>query len=288
MAETYCGKTCAECSTKDTLNCPGCKAGPGMSVGGSCELARCARSRGHAACERCNFQAHCGTLRSRDKIPEQRRLKAQIEEARLADIAKRAPILKRWLWVLFWLIIPNTLASVITNTTVTNRFPALYMPGLILGTGCTIVYGVVLLLLSGQHDRYRTAGICRLISGAINLVSVFAQNSAPIVLILSVAAAIAVIIGTYQEFSAHSTVLTGADNALSDLWSSLWKWYIGSIAAILGSIVLTPISPVLGMLVLLAASIVSLIVGIVNLVFLYNTAKVFSSYCHSCASTPSV
>ena len=29
MAETYCGKSCAECSKRDILNCPGCKAGPG-------------------------------------------------------------------------------------------------------------------------------------------------------------------------------------------------------------------------------------------------------------------
>lgn len=28
MAETYCGKTCAECTQKEILNCPGCKAGP--------------------------------------------------------------------------------------------------------------------------------------------------------------------------------------------------------------------------------------------------------------------
>lgn len=281
MAETYCGKTCAACSMKEKLSCPGCKAGPGMPIGGSCELARCARSRGRTACESCDFQPRCDKLRSRDQIPEQRRLQAQIEEARLAEIAKRAPVLKRWLWVLFWLVVPNTLASIMTNTTVANWVPALYMPGLVLGASCTVAYGVVLLLLSGQNEHYRTAGICRLICGVINLLSVFTQNSVPIALLLSVAAAIAAVIGTYQEFTAHSAVLTGADNALSDLWASLWKWYIGSIVAMIGSVVLTLIIPVLGMLVLLAASIACLIVGIVNLVFLYNTAKVFSGYCHS-------
>lgn len=283
MAETYCGKTCTDCSMKEALSCPGCKAGPGMPIGGSCELARCARGRGHAACEGCDFRTRCGTLRGRDQIPEQRRLQAQIEEARLADIARRAPVLKRWLWVLFWLIIPNTLASVMTNTTVANWVPALYMPGLVLGAGCTVAYGVVLLLLSGQNEHYRTAGICRLISGVIHLLSILSifNQDPTTALVLSVAAAIAVVIGTYQEFTAHSAVLTGADNALSDLWSSLWKRYIGSIAAMLGSIVLMLIFPVLGMLVLLAASIAVLIVGIVNLVYLYNTAKVFSGYCHS-------
>ena len=51
MAETYCGKSCAECTKKEELNCMGCKTGPGRPFGGDCELAKCVRDKGHETCE---------------------------------------------------------------------------------------------------------------------------------------------------------------------------------------------------------------------------------------------
>ena len=55
MAETYCGKICAECAQKETLNCSGCKAGPGRQFGGDCKLAKCCRAKGHQECATCGF-----------------------------------------------------------------------------------------------------------------------------------------------------------------------------------------------------------------------------------------
>ena len=101
MAETYCGKNCSECSKKEQLNCSGCKAGPGRQFGGDCELAKCIRSKGHESCDTCSFKGNCGTYRNRDSMPDYRIRKIEAEEMRKAAIAKRAPMLGKWLWIIF-------------------------------------------------------------------------------------------------------------------------------------------------------------------------------------------
>ena len=80
MAETYCGKTCAECTKKEQLNCSGCKAGPGRQFGGDCELSKCVRDKGHETCDTCGFKGNCGTLRSRESMPDYRIRKIEAEE----------------------------------------------------------------------------------------------------------------------------------------------------------------------------------------------------------------
>ena len=79
MAETYCGKSCEECTKKEHLNCSGCKTGPGRQFGGDCELAKCVRDKGHETCETCGFKGNCGTLRSRESMPDYRIRKIEAE-----------------------------------------------------------------------------------------------------------------------------------------------------------------------------------------------------------------
>ena len=93
MAETYCGKSCEECTKKEQLNCSGCKTGPGRQFGGDCELAKCVRDKGHETCDTCGFKGNCGTLRIRDSMPDYRIRKIEAGEQRKAAIAKRAPVL---------------------------------------------------------------------------------------------------------------------------------------------------------------------------------------------------
>ena len=129
MAETYCGKSCEECTKKEQLNCSGCKTGPGRQFGGDCELAKCVRDKGHETCETCGFKGNCGTLRSRESMPDYRIRKIESEKMRKAAIAKRAPVLGKWLWIIFWLIIPSTFGSIMANETTAKILPGLVMPG---------------------------------------------------------------------------------------------------------------------------------------------------------------
>ena len=166
MAETYCGKTCAECSKREELNCQGCKTGPGRQFGGDCELAKCVRDKGHETCETCGFKGNCGTLRSRESMPDYRIRKIESEKMRKAAIAKRAPVLGKWLWIIFWLVIPSSIGSIMAHETTAKILPGLLMPGQIINAICSLTYGAILLKLGTEEDRYRTAGICALIAGA--------------------------------------------------------------------------------------------------------------------------
>ena len=281
MAGTYCGKSCAECTKKEQLNCSGCKTGPGRQFGGDCELAKCVRDKGHEICDTCGFKGNCGTLRSRDNIPDYRRRKIEAEEMRKAAIAKRAPVLGKWLWIIFWLIIPSSIGSLMANESTAKILPGLFMPGQIINAICSLTYGAILLKLGSEEDRYHTAGICALIAGGVSAVVAMLTGTgeeATWTLLLTLPAAVVAMVGEYNEYMGHSAVLSGVDNELSEKWEVLWKWYIGLFGVMIGSILVMLIVPILGLLAILAASIGTVVVSILKLVYLYRTAKIFREY----------
>lgn len=281
MAETYCGKTCAECAHKEEMNCSGCKTGPGRQYGGECELAKCVRDKGHETCDTCIFKGNCGSLRSRDHMPDYRRRKIEAEETRKAAIAKRAPVLGKWLWVLFWLIIPNTIGSFMANNTITKAVPGLFLPGQIINAVCAVVSGLILLKLGAEDEGYRTAGICGLIAAGVSAVVSLVNGpgeTAAWTLIFTLPAAVVGMVGQYHKYMAHAAVLTGVDNELSEKWATLWKWYLGLTLGIFGCIFLILIIPILAAIALIGVAIGLIVVGILELVYLYRTAKIFRDY----------
>lgn len=285
MAETYCGKTCADCVQKEQLTCPGCKLGPGRPVHGDCAIAKCCRGKGHQECATCGFYANCNTIGGKYRMPEYRLKAIEEEKIRMKAIAKRAPVLGKWLWVLFWLIIPSAIASVMTTETVVKAFPSLLLPGQILNAACNLAYGLILIRLASEENRYRTAGVCGLINTAISLVLIWIAsgvsgitvnaNAAGSVLLLSLPAAVLGFIGKYNEFTANSVVLTGLNNTLADKWSTLWKWYIVTFVVMIGGVLFILIIPFLGLLAVLAGAIALVVVSILQLIYLYKTAKIF-------------
>lgn len=281
MAETYCGKSCDSCAKKEELNCPGCRVGPGRQLGGDCELAQCVRSKGHETCETCGFRQRCGTLAGRERMPDYRIKKIEAEQYRKAAVARRAPVMGKWLWLLFWLVIPNTIAGLLSNETAAELAPALYMPGQILNTACALAGSLMLLKLGTEEDGYRTAGICTLIAAAGNFITTLI-SSGPVTagwsLIITLPAAIVGLFGQYHEFMAHSAVLTGVNNELAQQWETLWKWDIGMMLGLLGSILVLLVIPILGLLLVLAGAIGLIVVEILRLMYLYRTAKAFRSY----------
>lgn len=280
MAETYCGKSCAECAQKETMNCPGCKAGPGRQFAGDCELAKCVRSKGHETCETCGFRGNCGTLRGREGVPELRRRKLALLEEEKAVAARRAPVLGRWIWILFWLFIPGEIASIMSNDTVTQWLPGLLLPGRILGAAVNIGYALILMKLAAEEERYRKAGIFSLIAWGLNLLATVIAGPAESswTLLLTLPAGIIALIGEYNEYMAHSAVLTGVNRELSENWENLWKWYMGSFAVMIGSVVILLIIPILGALIVVASALAVLVVGIMKIVYLYRTAKAFREF----------
>ncbi len=281
MSETYCGKNCAECADREALACPGCKDGPGKCYGGDCRLAKCCRDKGHMECTTCSFHEGCGTLRSRGSMPEHR-LKALREEQRQAELlAKRAPVLGKWLWLLFWLIVPMNIASLMAHEQIAGILPALFLPGIVLNAVCILLRGVFLIKLGTVDELYSTAGICFLVGSSVNVVLDFIYGTAQPpawTLLLSLPAMVIFLVSRYHEFHAHITALSRADETLAEKWRSLWKWYIGAYCVVFAGILLILIAPVLGAIIAFAALIAEVVVDIIYWVYLYRTAKLFRQY----------
>ena len=278
MAETFCGKTCSDCLQKEALNCPGCRPGPSQT---DCELATCCRDKGHEICDTCIFSGNCGTLRRKEYVPEDRRRKQEAAAEAKAAMARRAPLLGKWLRILFLLVIPGTIASLLTEEWITGLVPGLYIAGTILQFGCTLTASLALWKLSEVEDRYRTAALCTLIPAVITLLLalVTGGGSTPAwTLLITLPAAVVSLVGEYNQFTAHTIVTAPLDRELSEKWTKLWKWYIGSFAALLGSLFLLLLIPILGLLTMLASAIALMVTAIIKYIYLYQTAKLFREY----------
>ena len=275
MAETYCGKSCIECAKKEILNCPGCKAGPGRRFGGDCKLAQCTREKGHEACETCGFRGECSNLKRREEMPDLR-LRRRKEEQREKDAnTRKAPVLGKWLWILFWLIIPSAVGSIMSQEFLVKLLPGAEMPGLIIKAICTLSYGAILLKVSEEEYRYQTAAICALIVGSYSVLSAVGFTWAGI---FAVPAAVVAVVGEYHEYMAHSAALSGVDNELAWKWERLWKWYIGLYLGLFGGIAVMLFTPVFGAIIFIGCAIGTLVVSILKLIYLYRTAVIFREW----------
>ena len=262
---------------KEELNCSGCKSGPGRALTDGCKLAECCRTKGHDQCVTCEFKSGCGLLRGRHQEPEHRKQRIQDEQEQREALSKRSVGLGKWLWILFWLVVPATVASLLKTDFIKNNSPSVYRFGQIVGVVVSLFYGCILLRLSYATERYRKAGIYALVSCGIAVATLLTSDydSEYLSVLLVIVAAIISLIGEYNEYQGHAKVLVGADNALSQKWEDLWKWYIRCMLAIIGSVLLLVVFPLLGALLVIAGSIGLLIVEIMKLVFLYQTASVF-------------
>ena len=275
-----CGRSCESCTWKERLNCPGCQAGPGRSICGDCEIAVCCRGKGHTACETCNFLSSCNLQRGRDGQPEHRLRRLEAERERRARLGTNAPLLGKWLWPLFWMVIPGMIGNVMSNESVTALFPAVGTVGEVLGILVSLVYGVFLWQLRTVSRGYRTAALCGFAGvgfGGLMLVLGMSQENA-LWWLLALPMLAVEFFGMYREYNAHADVLAGLDDDLSEKWRKLWKWMIGLYLGLFACLLVALLSAVLGLLVMLADVIGLAVVGILRLVYLYRTAKLFREY----------
>ena len=140
--EGICGRMCDACTWKEQLDCPGCQDGPGRRFSGGCPIADCCREKGHTACVTCTFSTGCA-LRRRD-MPQNRLWAVEAERERRARLDRNAPVLAKWLWLLFWLVIPSVFSNILTMDTVAGAFPTAGVVGNVLAFLISLAYGVLL------------------------------------------------------------------------------------------------------------------------------------------------
>lgn len=281
MAEALCGKDCAVCADREELSCPGCQNGPGRRFQNKCEVAVCCHEKGHVLCNSCSFFPSCGRLRDRDRMPRTFLRQRMEEQERKERLANNAAFNARWLMLLFFMVIPDVVVSILTAEVITNWIPGLFWPGECLRILCLAACCVILFKLSKNCEDYRRAGICILIGGGVGTVvtMLFGGSDLPgWSLLLTLPAMVIRLYGEYKEYQAHAYILKDADQEMAEKWEKLWKWYWISYAAMFGSIVVMLIMPVVGLLVMLAAVIGVLVVGIMKIVYLYRSAVIFKEH----------
>ncbi len=276
MAESYCGKSCAECREFTEQRCPGCKDGPGAAWSGDCTIAGCCRSKDHANCETCTQLPSCRLNAGRYDMPGERRQRGELAAQRRERAAAHAKRLSRWLNLLFWLVIVRIIVVLIGNDTVQELAPGLYWPSLVLGWLYSACYGAILLILSPANARYRTAGAILLAVTAVDVASVFAVDpDGPFIILAGLAVVILQLVGEYNELYGHSEVLEGVDDGLSENWRYLWKWQVYAFIAIIGGALLAAAFAIIGLICVLLGTIALLVVSVMKLVYVWRTAKAF-------------
>lgn len=286
MAETYCGKNCSECAEYQNSLCPGCRQGPGSWLGNDCDIAQCARDKGCATCLGCDSEKTCILCAGASVMPERRKQRAAAKEAGQA-LRRQHKNVGKWLWIYFWMLIPTFIAAFLTNNSVVQVLPGLKFPGEILSILVSVAQCVLLFLLSKEEKNYGYAAWAMVPVVVISVPDVIyhagyfktSPSLTRILAIMSLLAAASTAVMSYFECKANRNVLTDVDARLSEKWRKLWGQY--RIAWILlfasGALVLIRITAVkvLGGMVLVAANIGMIVVGIQRLIYLYKTAKLF-------------
>ena len=279
MQKTYCGKNCDECKYKADLNCPGCKEGPGDEWNGDCKIAKCCDDKGHNSCDTCNMNDSCWKLRQRHEIPKERIIKNNEEAEKNERIMQKTVILGKWIPLLFIVSIIAVVTNVFQNDTFKISLSSLYYFGEITESICGIISVFALFKMAAVSQSYKTAAWGKLFATAglfLTIIVFLLTFNAIISLLLAFVLAIITLYTEYCEITGHSEVLEEIDPDLSEKWDKLKKWYIISYISVAAGALLSFI-PLLATLILFAASIALIIIGIAKLVLLYATSKVFKS-----------
>ena len=275
---SYCGKNCGECPFRSETGCGGCGEYIGKRIWEKCEIALCCRRKSHTTCATCTECKHCRLLDEKDQMPVSALEKEKKLSAKKAGLAIRASFLGKWLWLLFWLIIPDSIASIMISDPIIKAFPGLYWPGQILSICCDGAYGLILLAMSKKISEYKAPGLCYIVIAGVTLIINVLFPGSESFNILMLPLVIAGLFGTYAEFSAHAYALVEINSQLSDKWNNLWEWYIKCLFLILGGVAVVFIFASLGLFILLAGSVLVVGISIFKLIYIYRSAKACSIY----------
>lgn len=117
---------------------------------------------------------------------------------------------------------------------------------------------VCMFQLAPVSERYKKAGIMRVIMLACTLVTAFMFTSSILILVASTLSIIAV----YQEYNAHSEVMADKDVTLSGKWHRLFGWSI--LAAVLLAFGSTVTAMIFSFMEMDAVRLTAIIVGILS------------------------
>lgn len=279
MAESYCGKTCADCCYKERLGCQGCKAGPGAGLFCDCELARCCKKSGHETCATCTKNYTCNLFKGRANAAELRIKKQDAQNAERARLFAMAPGMMKYFSILFICLIVNSFVSFISDDVFVKNYPVIKMTGICLVFLVQLVYYIVLLRMASFEDIYKNAaslGIIGIVAYLpINIMIAYSDQFS-VFTVLNLLVTIFLTVSRYYECNAHSALLLPVSD-MSDKWERHWKWYFRTMIAKIAAVLLVLISPFLGLLLMLVALIANVVVDIQRIIYLHMSMEDFKT-----------
>lgn len=182
------------------------------------------------------------------------------------ELTVHYPLLAKGLWIVFW----ATIAGIFPGILVLKGMPeGFVLIGNVLSIVLSLVQVVVYFRLRVASDYYRNAAVLDLVLLLGNILKI-SEDSIIVTLITIIVSIIAI----YHEFHAHADVVARLNVSLSEKWRALFKWMIVIQCATLSIFILAFI-PLIGLLLLLAVSIGTVAMSIIQVVYLYDTAQAF-------------
>ncbi len=178
--------------------------------------------------------------------------------------------------MIFILSMLQIICNIMSNERVARISIEVYFIGLILGLIVGIAYGVILLSMAKESDRFKISGISYILMSTVSLVAgflggVFAVIGGIVVLILP-------FIAMYQEMYGYSDTLSGINNSLSMKWLDIWKSMITWLIILIISVIVMVIIQFLGMIAVLVSAVAIIVISIMRLVCIADTANAFNNY----------
>lgn len=276
--ENVCGKSCESCTWKEQLNCGGCREDMGKPFTGPCNIAACCRERGHEGCGTCTSFSLCSRRAQRDDIPRLELQRREGEADKQRRLAEAAPLMGKWVSLMFWLVIPIELASLMTADFVTQAYPAAETAGTALRFLCGLAYALFLWKLTPVLRDYRTAALCQLAVTLMDLVLLVLPGDSALILLLGIPSLIVSFYGSYMEFFTHAQAVEPLDADLAAGWRKLWKLLLLS----LGALVLLFFSMFMGAFVMVLAALaavgLAIYYAVTRMIYLWRTAKLFRNW----------
>lgn len=220
----------------------------------------------------------CTKRQQKDQMQQIRIAEAAAKEEKEVQKREKAKVLGKWLWLLFWLLIPNIIAGIMSNESLKPISPTMYYIGTVLGIVVEIIYCIVLFMLRHVEKKYGHAVICIIAGVVLTVVSMLLADGA------------IVFRGTVYVCDSGSesgrqllpvlwpcSCIGGFDVEFSEKWKKLWKWQIICLCGAVAGVCLLFLW-ILGVLLVLASAIGIAVVSIVQLVYLYRMAVLFREY----------
>ncbi len=190
-------------------------------------------------------------------------------------VVGRAPLMAKWLWVMFW----ANIAHIIINFIKIESSAVYTAIQSILVTICVLLICLSLFKMRVEDGRYGRAALFQLIPLVFNLIPSLVIDSYDTMvwlsILVSLISAVLSLLASYNEFHAHSCIVGGLDCNLGDRWQKLWVWQIISIAGTFIALFLTVLAAGFGVVVMLIVAIYVLVIQIIYLVTLYRSAKAY-------------